>query len=153
MSSLETYLSSVLRLLMVLRRSVLRIDQAYLFEIFCSLIMRNFKYTQSCLQLLRKQMCSLNFLGLYFTSSYFRKSLSPTFPCFHAISLYILIIFLPRTKSTSLSTGFCVCRPRQYDTICWKLDLFSGFFVSYWKIVWADGVNGCGWCLAGRREC
>ena len=33
------------------------------------------------------------------------------------------------SKSTSLSPGFCVCRPRQYDTICWKLDLISGFFV------------------------
>ena len=26
-------------------------------------------------------------------------------------------------------------------------------FGSSWLFVWADGVNGCGWCLAGGREC
>ena len=41
----------------------------------------------------------------------------------------------------------------QYDTICWEFDLFSESFVSSWMIVWADGVNRCGWCLAGGREC
>ena len=35
------------------------------------------------------------------------------------------------SKSTSLSAGFCVRRPRQYDTICWELDLISGFFVFF----------------------
>ena len=71
-------------------------------------------------------------------------------PCF-----CMLIWLLPPlglgSKSTSLSPGFCVCRSRQYDTICWKLDLISGFFVLSWLIVWADGINKCGWCLAGGR--
>ena len=35
------------------------------------------------------------------------------------------------SKSNSLSPGFCVCRPRQYNTICWKLDLISVFFVFF----------------------
>ena len=39
------------------------------------------------------------------------------------------------SKSTSLSRGFCVRRPRQYNTTCWKLDLISGFFVFPWLIV------------------
>ena len=46
----------------------------------------------------------------------------------------MLILSLPLlglgSKSTSLSPGFCVCRPRQYHTICWKLNLISGFFVA-----------------------
>ena len=29
------------------------------------------------------------------------------------------------------SLGFCVRRPRQYDMICWGLDLISGFFVFF----------------------
>ena len=32
-------------------------------------------------------------------------------------------------------------------------DLFSRFFVSSWLIVWADGINRCGCCLAGGRGC
>ena len=56
-------------------------------------------------------------------------------------------------KSTSLSPGFCVHRPRQYDTICWELNHISGFFGFFWLIVWADGINKCGWCLAGGRGC
>ena len=67
----------------------------------------------------------------------------------------MLILPLPLlglgSKSTSLSPGFCVCRPRQYDTICWKLNLISGFFAFLWLIVWADGINKCDWCLAGGR--
>ena len=51
------------------------------------------------------------------------------------LSLSILILSLPLlglgSKSTSLSPGFCVRRPRQYDTICWELDLISGFFVFF----------------------
>ena len=69
----------------------------------------------------------------------------------------MLILSLPLlglgSKSTSLSPGFCVRRPRQYDTICWELDLISGFFVFFLLIVWADGINKCGWCLAGDRGC
>ena len=69
----------------------------------------------------------------------------------------MLILSLPLlglgSKSTSLSPGFCVHRPRQYDTICWELNLISGFFAFFWLVVWADGINKCGWCLAGSRGC
>ena len=83
---------------MALRRSLLRIDKASLFETFGSLKIRNFGYTPSCLQLLRKSMSSLSLFCLYFNFSYFRRSLTVTFPCFRAISLYIFIIFLGSTK-------------------------------------------------------
>ena len=67
----------------------------------------------------------------------------------------MLILSLPLlglgSKSNSLSPGFCICRPRQYDTICWELNLISGFFAFFWLIVWVDGINKCGWCLAGGR--
>ena len=69
----------------------------------------------------------------------------------------MLILSLPLlglgSKSTSFSPGFCVCRPRQYDTNCWELNLISGFFYFFWLIVWADGINKCGWCVAGGRWC
>ena len=69
----------------------------------------------------------------------------------------MLIFSLPPlrlgSRSTSLSHGFCVRRPRQYSTICWKLNLISGFFVFFWLFVWTDGINKCGWCLAGGRGC
>ena len=58
-----------------------------------------------------------------------------------------------QNKSTSLSPGFCVLRLRQYDTICWELNLISGFLAFFWLIVWADGINKCGWCLAEGRGC
>ena len=57
------------------------------------------------------------------------------------------------SKSTSLSLGFCVRRPRKYDMICWELNLMSGFFTFFRLIVWADGIDKCGWCLAGGRGC
>ena len=57
------------------------------------------------------------------------------------------------STSTSLSPGICVCRPRQYDRICWELNLISGFFPFFCWIIWADGIDKCGWCLAGGREC
>ena len=37
--------------------------------------------------------------------------------------------------------------------ICWELNLISGFFAFFWLIVWVDGINKCGWCLAGGRGC
>ena len=57
------------------------------------------------------------------------------------------------SKCTSLNPGFCVRRPRQYDTIFWELNLISGFFAFFWLIVLADGINKCCWCLAGVRGC
>ena len=76
---------------------------------------------------------------------------------FFLLGLSLLILSLPllglSSKSTSLSPGFCVRRPRQYDMICWELDLISGFFAFFWLIVSADGINKCGWCLPGGRGC
>ena len=61
----------------------------------------------------------------------------------------MLILLLPLlglgSKSTSLSPGFCVRRPRQYDTICWKLNLISGFFVfSGYLIGRMESINVAG---------
>ena len=71
--------------------------------------------------------------------------------------LSMLILWLPLlglgAKSTSLSPGLRVRRPRQYDTICWGLNLISEFFAFFWLIVWADGINKCDWWLAGGRGC
>ena len=69
----------------------------------------------------------------------------------------MLILSLPLlglgSKSTSLRPGFFVRRPRQYNSICWELNLISEFFAFFWLIAWADGINKCGWCLAGGRGC
>ena len=54
--------------LMALRRSLLRIDKAFLFETFGSLNIRNIGYTPICFQLLRKSMSSLSLSCLYFNS-------------------------------------------------------------------------------------
>ena len=54
LSSFDRCWSSLLRLLMALRRSVLRIYKASLLETFGSLKIRNFGYTPSCFPLLRK---------------------------------------------------------------------------------------------------
>ena len=62
-------------------------------------------------------------------------------------SMFILSLPLLRlgSKSTSLSPGFCVCRPRQYDTICWKSNLISGFFVfSGYLIGQMESINVAG---------
>ena len=76
---------------------------------------------------------------------------------FFLLGLGLLILSLSLlglgSRLTFFSTGFCVRSSRQYETICGELDLFPGFFVSSWMVVWADGVNGSGWCLAGGRAC
>ena len=50
---------------------------------------------------------------------------------FFFLNFSLLILLLPHLglpcKSTSLSPPFCVCRLRQYDTICWEFDLFQNF--------------------------
>ena len=61
-------------------------------------------------------------------------------PYFSMLTLSLPLLGLG-FKSTSLSPGFCVRRPRQYDTICWELNLISGFFTFFWLIVWADGIR------------
>ena len=49
-------------------------------------------------KMLRKSMSSLSLFCLYFSFSYFWKSLIITFPYFCVLSLYIFIIFLDSTK-------------------------------------------------------
>ena len=90
LSSFERCWRSLLRMLMALRRSLLRIDKASLLETFGSLKIRNFGYTPSRLQLLRKSMSNFNLFFLYSSFSYFRKSLT--------VSLQIFIIFLDSAK-------------------------------------------------------
>ena len=70
--------------------------------------------------------------------------------CFSTLILSLPLLGLG-SKPTSLSPGFCVRRPRQYDSIYWQLNLISGFFTFFWLIVYTDGINKCGWCLAGGR--
>ena len=67
----------------------------------------------------------------------------------------MLILSLPlsglSSKSTSLSPGFSVCGPRQYNTICWELNLIFEFFAFFWLSAWVGGINKCGWCFARSR--
>ena len=86
LSSFDRCCSSLLRLLMAQRRSLLRTDKASLLETFGSLKIRNFRYTPSCLQLLRKSMSNFSLFFLYSNFSCFQKSLTVTFPYFRAIS-------------------------------------------------------------------
>ena len=71
-------------------------------------------------------------------------------PYFSMLTLSLPLLGLG-FKSTSFSPGFCVCRTRQYNLICWELNLISGFFAFSWLIIWADKIKKCGWCLAGGR--
>ena len=98
LSSFERCCNFLLRLLMALRRSLLRTDKTSLLETFGSLKIRNLEYTPSCLQLLRKLMSNFSFFFLYSSFSYLQRSLTVTFPYFHATSLQIFIIFIDSTK-------------------------------------------------------
>ena len=70
----------------------------------------------------------------------------------------MLILSLPLlglgSKSTSISPGFCVHKPRQYDPICWEWNLMTGFFAFFWVILWVDGIKNVGGVLqeAGDSE-
>ena len=63
---------------------------------------------------------------------------------------YVLVFSLPLlrlgSKSTSLSPGFYVHWPRQYNTICWELDLVSEFFVFFpgWLFQQMESINMVG---------
>ena len=59
---------------------------------------KEFRIETSCLQLLRKSLFSYTLFFLYFSFSFFRKSLTVKFPCFRPILLYIFIIFFESTK-------------------------------------------------------
>ena len=51
----------------------------------------------------------------------------------------------------SLSSGFCVRRPRQYNTICWELDLVSRLFV-FFLVDCLGGWNQEIWLVSCRRQ-
>ena len=57
------------------------------------------------------------------------------------------------SKATSIGPGFCLLGRRQYNMICWELNLIFRFFAFFWLIIWADGINKCGWSLAWGRGC
>ena len=82
------------------------------------------------------------------------EKLSFIFPIFLPWSTWFFVrqlnVFELCVSSFNISS-FMGPRPRQYDTICWELNLISGFFAFFWLIVWADRINKCGWCLAGGR--
>ena len=61
-------------------------DKASLLETFGSLKIRNFGYTPSCLQLLRKSMSNFSLFFFYSSFLYFQKSLTVTFSYLRAIS-------------------------------------------------------------------
>ena len=55
------------------------------------------------------------------------------------------------SKCTSLKPGFCVRKFRQYNTICCKVNLISGFFAFSWAIIWEDGINNKAGDLLEKR--
>ena len=71
-------------------------------------------------------------------------------PYFNILTLSLTLLVLC-SKSTTLSLGFSLHRPSQYNTICWESNLIPGIFAFFWLIVWADGINKYGWCVAGGR--
>ena len=59
-------------------------------------------------------------------------------------SMFILLLPLlgMGAKSIFLSPGFCVRRPKQYDTLYWETGIISGFIAFYWLVVWRiDTIN------------
>ena len=70
---------------------------------------------------------------------YFRKKIVFSYhqiQCFQ-IQLEIKATDLEKQNhAMNLSPGFCVRRPRQYNTICRELNLISGFFAFLWLFLW-----------------
>ena len=120
LSSFERCWSSLLPLLMALRRSLLQIDKASLLEAFGSLKIRNFGYTPSFLQLLRKSMSDFSLFFLYSSFSSFRKSLTATFLYLRAKSLQIFIIFLDNTKLKIVSIKITSFFKRRVSVTLWS---------------------------------
>ena len=71
----------------------------------------------------------------------------------HCISMLILSRTLLGlgSKSTSLILRFCVHRQKQYNLL--EVESHFWILIFFWLIDLADGINKCGWCLAGSREC
>ena len=70
------------------------------------------------------------------------------FFCVFLHCFWILILSSPLlglgSKSTSLSPSFCVYRPRQYNTICWELDLIWEFSLFSWFFGQTESINVAG---------
>ena len=94
-----------------------------------------------------------SFMSSLFHSLFLFDFFNLDFYCiFHMLLVLSLPLFRLGCKSTSLSTGFFVHRPKQYNMIFWGLNLISEFFVFSWLIFWVDEISKCGWCLPGDRE-
>ena len=61
-------------------------------------------------------------------------------PCLSMLTLSLPHLGLS-SKPTSFSRGFCVPRPKQYVTICWKLDLTFRFFFFFFVVDCLGGWN------------
>ena len=120
LSSFERCWSSFLRLLMSLWRSLSRVDKASLLATFGNLKIRNFGYTPSCLQFLRKSMSNFSLYFLYSSFLYFRKSLTLTFPYLCAISLQIFIIFLDNAKVKFAWIKITIFVNRRLSILLWS---------------------------------
>ena len=99
LSSFERCWSSLLRLLMELRRSLLRIDQACLLETFGSLKIRHFGYTNFWISLMKLNMISCILLVLLLLVSMVlpKCTNSPLvihFLIFKGVLLWVLLFFL-----------------------------------------------------------
>ena len=96
-----------------------------------------------------------HYLSFYLClSTYLSGCLSFYLSIYLSIYLFFFLFIHPSIHpSTSLSPGFCVPRPEQHNTISWELNFISGFFAFFWLIVWTDGINNGGWCLAGGKGC
>ena len=70
------------------------------------------------------------------------------------IDINILILSLPLfgvdSKSTCLSHGFCIHRPRKYNTICLELIIF--WILCFFVVVCLSGWNQWMWIEAYRTE-
>ena len=70
----------------------------------------------------------------FYLSNCWDPNVSPIFwnflPCSCMLILSLLLLGLV-FKSSSLIPGFCIHRPKQYNTICLKLDLISKFFAFF----------------------
>ena len=99
---------------------LLRIDKASLLETFSGLRIRNFVYTPSCLQLLKKPKSNFILSCFYSSFSCFWKSLAAIFRYFCAISLQLFIIFLDSTKRKIVWIKITIFFKRHVSIILWS---------------------------------
>ena len=120
LSSFERCWSSLLCLLMALRRSLSRIDKSSLLETFGSLKIRNYGSKSSCFQLLRTSWSNSFLFFLYSSFPYFRKYLTGTFPYLHVILLQIFLIFLDGTKLKIVRIKITAFLKQSVSIILWS---------------------------------